>query len=116
MPRTTTTAPAPLTRAILLLEELRKLDPEFPIQQALALLVIARDEGITQQKAAGLLGITKSSAERAFARLSEKGALGKPGLELIEVRPGQLDQRERCAFLTARGRRFVNSILHFMEG
>ncbi|HWL80126.1 MAG TPA: MarR family winged helix-turn-helix transcriptional regulator [Roseomonas sp.] len=107
----------PLTRAFLFVEELRKLDQELPVQHAAALLLIAREEGITQQKVAATLGMGKSSAERAFAKLSDKGwPVGKPGYELIEVRPGQVDARERCAFLTAKGRRFVNSLVHLVEG
>lgn len=106
----------PLTRAFLFIEELRKLDAELPTQHASALLVIARDEGITQQKAAEALGTSKSGIQRAFDRLSEKGSLGKDGLGLIEVRPGLDDARQRCAYLTAKGRRFVNTLSHLMEG
>lgn len=106
----------PLTRTYLFIEELRKLDAELPTQHAAALLVIARDEGITQQRAAEVLGTSKSGIQRAFDRLSDKGSLGKEGLGLIVVEAGAEDARQRCAFLTAKGRRFVNTLTHLMKG
>lgn len=105
----------PLSKAILLLEELRKHDPEFPAQQAVALLAIAREEGMTQQKVAALVGASKSAAQRILDKLSDRGTGNAPGLGLIEVRPGP-DARERLAFLTPKGRRVVQSLTHFTGG
>lgn len=105
----------PLSKAILLLEELRKHDQEFPAQQAVALLAIAREEGMTQQKVAALVGASKSAAQRIFDKLSDRGVNGKPGLALIEVRPG-MDARERLAYLTPKGRRVVKSLTQFTGG
>lgn len=96
-----------VTKALLILEELRKLDPEMPAQQAVAFLVIARQEGMTQKKVSELVGASKSAANRIFDKLSEKGLNGNPGLNLIRVEPGRLDSREREAWLTPQGRRVV---------
>lgn len=108
-------ARAPLTRAFLFAEELRKLDPELPVQHAAAFLMVAREEGITQVQAAERLGISKSAIQRAFDKLSDKGSLGKEGFGLIEIREGVEDKRNREAYLTAKGKRFLNSIVHLME-
>ena len=105
----------PITKAVLLMEELRKHDPEFPAQQAVAFLALAREEGVTQQKVAALVGASKSAAQRIFDKLSSRGSGNSPGLDLIEVRPG-LDARERLAYLTPKGRRVVQSLLHFVGG
>lgn len=107
-------AASSLSRAILFLEELRKLDAELPAQIAAALLYIAQNEGITQQDCAAKLGASKSSIQRIFDRLSDKGGSGTPGHRLIEVRVGEHDARLRQAFLTAQGRRFVQSLTHLM--
>ena len=107
---------SPLTRAVLFIEELRKLDPEFPAQTALAFLIIAGEEGISQAETATRMGLSKSAIQRIFDRLSEKGSLsGRPGLGLIEVRLGAADARQRCAYLTAKGRRVLASLTHYME-
>ncbi|MCZ8173031.1 MAG: winged helix-turn-helix transcriptional regulator, partial [Brevundimonas sp.] len=78
------------------------------------LLVIAREEGMTQQRVAELIGASKSSVQRIFDKLSDKGLNGKPGLGLIEVRVGLADARERLAYLTPKGRRVVQSLTHFI--
>lgn len=106
----------PITKVLLLLEELRKLDPEMPAQQAVALMVIAREEGMTQIKVADLVGASKSSVQRIFDKLSDKGINGRPGMGLIEVRAGLADARERLAYLTPKGRRVVQSLTHFVGG
>lgn len=104
----------PLRRVLLILEELRKLDAELPAQQAVALLVIALEEGMTQQKVATLVGASKSAAQRMFDKLSDRGVNGRPGLDLIEVRAGIQDARERLAYLTPKGRRVVQTLTHFV--
>lgn len=108
--------PAPITRVLLALEELRKLDPELPIQQAVAFLVIARQEGIPQKKVAELVGVSKSAAQRIFDKLSDRGTNGKPGLGLIEVWPGSFDRRETEARLTPKGRRLLASLENIIGG
>jgi DNA-binding MarR family transcriptional regulator len=106
----------PTTRVLLLIEELRKLDPELPAQQAAAFMCIAREEGLTQQKVASLVGASKSAGQRIFDKLGDRGANGKPGLGLIEVRTGLADARERLAYLTPKGRRVVETLTHFIGG
>jgi DNA-binding MarR family transcriptional regulator len=101
---------------MLVLEELRKLDPEMPVQQAVALLVIAGDEGLTQKKVAERIGMSKSSAQRIFDKLSDKGINGRPGLDVIRVEPGRMDRRETEAWLTPKGRRVIASLENIIGG
>ena len=103
-----------LTRALMFLEEFRKLDAELPAQYAAALVIIAQNEGITQQDCAARLGASKSAIQRIFDRLGDRGALNIPGYELIEVRTGALDARRRQAFLTPKGRRFIQTLTHLI--
>lgn len=103
-----------LTRALRLIEELRKLDEAMPASHSAALMVIAKEEGLTQQEAGKRAGASKSGIQRMFDKLSERGLNGKDGLNLIEVRLGA-DQRERRAFLTSKGRRVIASIQNLME-
>jgi len=106
----------PTTRVLLILEELRKLDPELPANQAAAFLVIAKQEGISQQTVGHLVGASKSQSQRIFDKLSDRGINGRPGLGLIEVQVGPSDARERLAYLTPKGRRVVQSLVHFVGG
>jgi DNA-binding MarR family transcriptional regulator len=106
----------PVDRLLLIIEELRKHDPELPANQAAALLVIARQEGITQLRVSTLIGASKSQSQRIFDKLSDKGVNGRPGLGLIEVRVGNFDARERLAYLSPKGRRVVQSLAHFVAG
>lgn len=107
---------SPMTRALLFVEELRKLDPELPVQHAAILLLVAREEGISQVAVAQALDLSKSAISRAFDKLGSKGSALKAGLELIEVRDGLVDTRQRQAFLTAKGKRCLNTLMHLMEG
>jgi DNA-binding MarR family transcriptional regulator len=87
----------------------RELDPEFPIQYATSFLIIAQSEGISQSEVAHLIGLSRSGAQRAFARLSEKGTNGKAGYGLIDVRVDVWDMRCRRAYLSAKGQQFAQA-------
>lgn len=99
-----------IAKGMLLLEELRKFDPELPANQAAALFAIAHREGIRQTDLAAQVGASKAAIQRTIDKLSDRGVAGKPGLGLIEVRPNPSDGRERQCFLSALGRRFVRAI------
>ena len=72
-------ATKPLTRALLLIEELRKIDTELPAQYAIALLRVAGEEGITQSNLMKRIGTNKSTIQRIVDRLSDKGDNRKDG-------------------------------------
>jgi DNA-binding MarR family transcriptional regulator len=105
----------PISRAILFIDELRKLEAEFPTPLAAVLLRVARDEGLSQGDAVRQTGMSKSAMERAYSRLSSRGYLGKPGLNLIDVSPDQNDARLRRARPTPLGKRVVQSLTALMD-
>ena len=104
-----------LTRALRLIEEMRKLDAELPASHAAAFVIIAKEEGSTQREVGQRTDASTSAIQRVFDKMSERGINGRPGLGLIEVRPGA-DQRERRAFLTPKGRRVAESMQTIVEG
>lgn len=100
-----------LSRAILFLEEFRKIDPEMPMHTALLLLLIAREPGTNLKNLARLTGLGKSAVSRNMALLSQNHGRG-----LIDYREDPTDRRNKMVFLTPEGERIVRTLTHFMEG
>ncbi|KRE03562.1 hypothetical protein ASE63_25985 [Bosea sp. Root381] len=92
-----------LTKAIGLVEELRKIDPELPMQVAHVLLVIARYPGLCQREVAARTQIGKSSASRIVEGLSGRG--------LISATEDSIDRRVNVLMLTDQGHRVVRRIV-----
>lgn len=104
-----------LSKLTRLIEEFRRLDPEMPAHHALVLVMVAGDEGTPQIKVAGALGMSKSTTQRIFDKLSDRGTGGRDGLGLIDVRRGRLDARETEAYLTPKGKRFMETLSFIVE-
>lgn len=101
--------PQPLSRAILFIEEFRKIDPDISAPVALVLLHIARKPGITNRELGQLLGMAKSTTSRHIEFLSKE--LGKG---LITYSEDLQDRRYKVIKLTPEGERVVRSLLHFI--
>lgn len=99
----------PLTRAVLFVEEFRKIDPELPMQIALILLLIARKPGINLKELVQQTGLGKSSVSRNVAALSKE----QNGKGLITYREDPQDRRNKVIQLTPEGERTVRSLLHY---
>jgi DNA-binding MarR family transcriptional regulator len=78
-----------------------KLDPEMPMQQAAAFLVIAQKEGLTVTEVAKRTGQNTASITRTLQALSQRPA--KPGLDVICPRPDPMDARRKTAHLPRKG-------------
>lgn len=99
----------PLTRAILFLEEFRKIDPELPMHSALILLLVARKPGINLKELVQETGLGKSAVSRNVASLSKEYGKG-----LITYSEDPLDRRNKVIKLTLEGERTVRSLLHYI--
>lgn len=100
----------PLTRAILFVEEFRKIDPELPMHSALILLLIAQKPGINLKELTQATGLVKSSVSRNVASLSKEYG----GKGLITVTEDVIDRRNKVIKLTTEGERTVRSLLHYI--
>jgi len=105
-----TTTYTPLTRAILFIEEFRKIDPEIQMHTALMLLLIARKPGLNLKDLVTATGLGKSAVSRNIASLSKEYGKG-----LITYAEDPLDRRNKVIKLTPAGERVVNSLLHHVE-
>jgi DNA-binding MarR family transcriptional regulator len=97
---------APISKAIGILEELRKIDSDMPTPAGLALLFVAQKPGICQRDLVSLMGTGKSSVSRYVDMLSDRGGKG-----FISARQGMVDRRYTVLTLTAEGDRVVRRVL-----
>lgn len=96
--------PEALDPLVRVLEELRTLDPDLPIQYALSFLTIAQNEGLSIRDLSERLGIAQSSASRNVAALSRWHSFGKEGLDLVRAEEDPRERRRKIVTLTEKGR------------
>lgn len=94
-----------------ILQELRELDADMPMNQAVCFAWIALNEGRTQVELRQDLDMASSTSSRSLAALSKVHRLGKPGLNLIEWVENPEDRRAKLLFLTVQGRHLVDKLL-----
>ena len=104
-------------RLVEALQAFRAVDPSISANQILALLVIAREPGISQIALAdpNHLDIESGSAARICDVLSERGNRGTPGKGLIEIGHAPNDYRSTAQFLTKKGRALLNAVRAIMS-
>lgn len=83
--------------------ELQKIDPEFPLQYALCLGLIAAEEGLSLTTLAARSGLALSTVSRIVGALSDKRQHGA-AYGLIKVKIAADERRRKCLFLTQRGK------------
>lgn len=96
--------PEKLDPLVRVLEALRTLDPDLPIQYALSFLTIAQNEGLSIRDLSERLGIAQSSASRNVAALSKWHSFGKEGHDLVQAEEDPRERRRKIITLTDKGR------------
>ncbi len=87
-----------------ILQGLREIDPEFPIQYAICLTEIALDEGMSLSDLAERTGLALSTVSRIVGALSEKRqGSGKP-YGLVTVKISSEERRRKELYLSPEGR------------
>lgn len=108
-----------LRRALLLVEEFRKINPEMQMQTALAFLIIgeAGEDGIPMLELQKDMGVASSTTSRNVSTLSDVHWRDpkKPGLGLIDRHEDPNDRRNKIVRLSAKGRRVLTTINAIME-
>lgn len=106
-------------RAILLLEEFRKIDPVMQMQQALTFLMVAEagEEGLPMLELQRRLGVSSSTASRNASALSKVHWRdpSKEGYDLATREENPLDRRNKVLRLSARGKRILNTVNALLE-
>lgn len=109
--------PALAPQASLLLDilhRIQKIDPEFPIQYAICLIVVSQQEGISITNLAEKSGLALSTVSRIVGALSDYRQLGQP-YGFIEVKVSPQERRRKELYLTDLGKSSLKEILHPLE-
>lgn len=110
------TYPNDIHTAIKLVEILREVDAEMPLQTAHALLCIALRPGLTHQQLAEMIRLSQSACSRNVQALSEWRGAGKEGYNLIEAVEDPVDTRRKIMFLKPEGRKIMAKIIGCVRG
>ena len=94
---------------LLILRELQKIDPEFPLQYAVCLAEISMDEGLSLTRLAGKTGMALSTVSRIVGALSKYRQKGPP-FGLVKVTVSAQERRRKELTLTAKGKAVMSSI------
>lgn len=92
-----------------LLEQIRAIDPEFPLHYAICLGEIALDEGMSLTALAGKTGLALPTVSRIAGALSAYRGNGRP-YGLVTMRPGSLERRRKHLYLTPKARAFFSDL------
>lgn len=94
---------------LLLLRELQKIDPEFPLQYAVCFAEISIDEGLSLTSLSYKTGMPLSTISRIISALSKDRKKGQSyGLVRTAICPEH--RRQKQIFLTSRGKAIILSI------
>ena len=91
------------------LRELQKIDPEFPLQYAVCLSVIALYEGLSLTALSEKTGMALSTISRIVGALSTQRQMGKP-YNLVRVEISARERRKKELYLTPLGRTVIGRI------
>lgn len=100
-----------LFESLALLDRLRALDADMPMAQAYALLLIARDEGLSLKELSTRAHVGMASASRYVAAFSQPVAPGKKGMGLVIAKEDPLERRKKIITLTPKGKATISKIL-----
>lgn len=98
-----------LSQFLGILQELRKIDPEFPLQYAMCLAYISADEGMSLTSLSERTGLALSTVSRIVGALSKQRQKGT-AYGLVRVYISRQERRRKELYLTVRGKDVIASI------
>jgi DNA-binding MarR family transcriptional regulator len=101
---------------IQLVEILREVDGEMPMQMAHCLLCVALRPGLTMQNLSEMTGLSQSSSSLNIQTLGEWHRFGKPGYNLVQAVDDPVDTRRKIMFLTPKGKQVMARLLSTIRG
>jgi DNA-binding MarR family transcriptional regulator len=99
----------PIEELLETLKKLRSIDQQFPVQYAICLLEISRNEGCSLTELADIMETPLSSLSRIVGALSNHRQSGTP-YELVSVTASPTERRRNIISLTSQGRDFVANL------
>ncbi len=98
---------------LVLMRELQKIDPEFPLQYAICLAEITINEGISLTGLSEKTGMPLSTISRIAGALSKHRQKGT-AYGLVKVSVSALEKRRKELHLTTRGHAVMNGIVDIL--
>ena len=114
-PQLSTHKPPPAALLFLsLLNALRQVDPEFPLQYAICLTEIAINEGISLTQLAERTHLALSTVSRIVGALSTVRQSGQAyGLVMLKISPQE--RRRKELYLTPKGWTVMRGVLNILD-
>lgn len=91
--------------------ELKALDTDMTLAQALCLLLIAKNEGLSLSELANKSGVGMASASRYVSAMGKPGPRNQRALGFITATEDPLERRKKVIQMTTKGRTFVNKLI-----
>ena len=85
------------------LEEFRNVNADMTMNQALTLMHIGINPGISQKQLSSKLHLDDGTVSRISALMSDRGSRGREGLRMIEIKLDVRDYRFRVQSLSSSG-------------
>lgn len=92
------------------LRELQKLDQEFPLQYAVCLLEISRNEGMSLTHLSLKTGLALSTISRIIGALSHRRQKGN-AYGLVDALTSKTERRRKELYLTDKGRSVIEGVI-----
>lgn len=93
------------------LDPFREIRGDMPLQYVTTLLLVAANEGLSNQEYSRQAGVSKSVMSRHILDLSIRQRSGGDGLGLLMTRLSPMELRRHEVYLTPRGKAMVHRIL-----
>lgn len=99
------------------IEMFRNLDSELPLQQLAMFLAIAQCEGQKSVTELGNdVGLSRASASRNIAALTNLHWKKKPGLGLVQLETDPIMLSRKSVILTAQGKQTIEKLVSILAG
>ena len=98
------------------IEELRKIDPEMPIQRVSTFIYVVLHEGTNIKAISEALNVDKTTTNRNVRALGKFHRNRSPGHDLIYPKVDPKEPRRYMFKLTAKGKRLAQLISEIIEG
>ena len=103
----------PVKDFLRILQELQKVDPEFPLHYAICMAEISLNEGLSLTELSNSTGLSLSTISRIIGALSDSRQKGT-AFGLVHVTTAKEEKRRKQLYLTPKGREFIKSVSHIM--
>jgi DNA-binding transcriptional ArsR family regulator len=104
-----------LRKLLVALEPFRALRATMPLQYVYAFLQVALDEGKSVQEYAQRAGVSHSVMSRHLLDIGDRNRHMEEGFGLVTYRPNPMELRKHEFFLTEKGRRVANTVIHTLR-